>query len=129
MYYRGAFVEDSFGHGAWLQAQVYGGDHGRYALGYQFGSYLGCELGFAYRAPSPTRSFTAGPHLGAFLSVGFVSIGVRSVVPLLYDASADKPPHYGEIGAFMTLKWPIGFGNISPMHVHLGRWGGDVREE
>src|SRR5262245_54891376 len=59
MYYpANTYILDQIGFGGFLQAQTYDTSFGRYAAGVQVGSFVGGELGLAYRAQAPEE--TAG---------------------------------------------------------------------
>ncbi|HVJ19392.1 MAG TPA: hypothetical protein VM686_28430, partial [Polyangiaceae bacterium] len=62
MYYAGdEVITEQIGLGGFLQAQTYDTSFGRYAAGVQAGSWLGGELGWAYREEGPAE--TAGHGL------------------------------------------------------------------
>ena len=102
-------IQNQLGLGAFVQAQRYDGNHGRYALGVQAGNILGVELGWAYRESSPDHSFAMGPHLALFASMGFLVAFVRTTVPVVHG---DAPSHGFELAAGLAFKFPIPIGDI-----------------
>lgn len=101
MYFRNA---EAFGIGAFLQAQSYSGSYGRYAAGFQFGTSLGVELGYAYREAHAGLPAVPAVHGGTFLSLGILVLGLRLSAPLRTESAAV----IGTEGAFtLALKCPI----------------------
>ena len=63
---------------------------------------LGVDVGWALRSDAgPLVPWASGPQLGAFFSLGFLSVGVRTLVPV---AHGDTGVATGEVGLVLTLK-------------------------
>ncbi len=94
--------------GGLLQAQWVSGGRSRYALGLQTGqSGLGGELGWALLTQGDGEARTSGPHLAAYLSVGYVSVALRLTVPVEGDAAQLPGPDLGiVVGAKVPLELP-----------------------
>ncbi len=108
------------GLGGFMQAQSYG-DHGRYALGVQAGTFVGVELGAAMRDSSASFGRTWGVHAGVYGSIGFLTLGVRGTVPVVMVEEGGKPAHGGEIGLVIGVKLPIEIGDPEVLTVAHGR--------
>lgn len=106
MYYASGPTK-SIGLGAFAQASAYDLDHPRLALGFQAGSFLGVEIGFAYRGPDDRHTPTFGAHLGLYGSLGVLVVGLRGTVPIVSGQERGKDPQGGEIGLVLGLKFPI----------------------
>lgn len=108
------------GLGAFAQAQIYAGDHARFAGGAQLTfACVGLELGYAHReagAGPPVqrslvtgdvtshRSQSSGLHLAPFLSFGFVYFAYRWTIPL---ATGPAPTHGAEHALTVGVKLPL----------------------
>ncbi len=113
-------IKEQIGFGAFLQAQAYNFDHGRYALGVQAGSFVGGELGWAYREPSATGGSQHGVHVAIFGSLGIIVASLRGTIPI-YSRSDDAHPAPGfEIALCLALKVPIPVGDVDIMKNAFG---------
>jgi hypothetical protein len=111
--------------GIFGQAEVYNGNHGRYAAGVEVGSILGVEVGYDVREPVDQYARTHGVHIAGYLSLGLVSIALRGSVPVA--ASGEGASQGGELGVAATLKLPIGnYDAIGIFHGRPPRGGGHV---
>lgn len=105
-------ISEQVGFGAFAQAQSYNFDHGRYALGLQFGSLIGGEIGWAYREGTSSLNPSQGLHLALFLSAGVAALSLRSTVPLQTDNRPLREDPGFEFAFCLALKVPLKVGDI-----------------
>jgi hypothetical protein len=101
------YPDDTYalGIGAFTQVHTVGFDHIRIAFGPQVNYTLGgLEAGLFIEEGSPDRSTTLGAHISPFVSVGFISLGLRIGVPL-HAVDGDRT-YAVDVGLSATLKWP-----------------------
>lgn len=108
--------------GAFVQAQSYELEHGRYAAGVQanlpaLGSggtpILGFELGYAQRERAEGYARTHGVHLAPFVSMGLVHLATRATIAV----APSRGGHGHEFAVVLALKLPI------PIHGDLDLLG------
>lgn len=105
----------SIGYGGFLQAQAYGGDYARMAFGFQLGSFVGAELGFAGLSRSDEHASTLGLHTGVFASFAVLGTGLRVTIPMT-GTDDGLPAHGVEASWILTLKVPIYSGKVWTSH-------------
>jgi hypothetical protein len=98
-------------YGGFFQAQTYAGDYSRLAFGFQLGSVVGGELGFAGLSRSDIHASTFGLHTGVFASVAVLGTGLRVTIPMT-GTDDGRPAHGIEASWILTLKVPIFSGKI-----------------
>lgn len=103
-------IQDQVGFGGFFQAQSYAFEYGRYAAGFQVGSMLGAELGYAFREAGTDTAASHGIHAAAFGSIGFAVLSLRSTIPVADDADATHAAPGFEFAVCFALKLPIPFG-------------------
>lgn len=105
-------ITEQIGFGAFAQAQSYNFDHGRYALGLQFGSLIGGEIGWAYRERSESLNASSGLHLALFLSAGVAALSLRSTVPMQTSNQPLREDPGFEFAFCLALKVPLKVGDV-----------------
>ena len=97
-------VDKYTGIGLVGQAQSYDGSHLRVAVAAEATwACFGLELGWAMRRSDGAYATQHGIHVAPYLSLGLVSLAVRTTVPVFGDTNA-----YGwELGFVLGLKLPI----------------------
>jgi rubrerythrin len=115
-------ITEQIGFGAFAQAQSYNFEQGRYALGLQFGSAIGGEVGWAYREATSTLNSSQGLHLAVFLSAGVAALSLRSTIPV---QTSERPLHEDpgfEFAFCLALKFPLNVGDVEFMRpMQMGR--------
>jgi hypothetical protein len=109
----GGKVQNHLGLGAFSQLQTYNFTEPRYAFGVQAGSWLGGELGYAYRAGTGSTAGMHGVHAAIFGSLGIVVLSLRTTIPVALEGEDALHPSPGvELAACLALKIPLPIGNV-----------------
>jgi len=85
-----------------------GGDHGRFALGPQFGmDGFGVEIAAALRTRNSEHATSLALHLAPYVSAAFVSIALRLTSGGLAIDDSELGTWPAELALAFTVKWPV----------------------